>query len=55
MRLYPIQGRRTGMARWLELEDRLPISETGTKTGRTLHNNGSLGTSYLLLKLLNEW
>jgi len=50
MRLYPIQERRTGMARWLELEDRLSILKIGTKIKRTLHNNRSLGTSHLPLK-----
>ena len=38
------------MARWPELEDRLSIPEAGTKTRRTLHDNGSLETSHLLLK-----
>ena len=51
-RLYPIQERRTSMARQLELEDRLSIPETSTKMRRTLHNNGSLGTSHLPLKTL---
>jgi len=50
MRLYLIQERRTGMARWLELKDRLSILEIGTKTRRALHDNRSLGTSHLLLK-----
>jgi len=50
MRLYLIQERRTGMARWPELEDRLSISEIGTKTRRTLHDNRSLGTSHLPFK-----
>jgi len=49
-RLYPIQERRTSMARWPELEDRLSISEIGTKTRRTLHDNGSLGTNHLSFK-----
>jgi len=38
------------MARWPELEDRLSISEIGTKMRRTLHNNRSLGTNYLSFK-----
>ena len=38
------------MARQPELEDRLSISEIGTKMRRTLHDNGSLGTSHLSLK-----
>ena len=50
MRLYPFQERRTGMAGQLELEDRLPIPETDTKTRRTLWNNRSLGASHLSLK-----
>jgi len=50
MRLYPIQKRRTDVAKWLELEDRLSILEIDTKTRRILHDNRSLGTSHLLLK-----
>jgi len=50
MRLYPIQERRTGMARQPELEDRLSILKIGTKMRRTLYDNRSLGTSHLLLK-----
>jgi len=49
-RLYPIQERRTSMVRQPELEDRLLISEIGTKMRSTLHNNRSLGTNHLPLK-----
>ena len=58
-RLYPIQERRTSMARRLELEDRLLILEIGTKTRRTLHYNRSLGTNHLPSKtpepMANPW
>ena len=50
MRLYPIQKRRTSIAGWPELEDRISILEAETKTRRTLHDNRSLGTSHLSLK-----
>jgi len=50
MRLYPIQKRKTGVARWPELEDRLSISEIGTKIRKILHDNRSLETSHLSLK-----